>query len=114
MSQGLPEEEIEEEEESQEVEIPERQYVKNRINEVTTLDESKLPQEVFGSEIIEDEDSPYTVVPSYIRRKKPKNMKDWWEEDIYQSTPRNNGEINVTERTYMGHRVLPPDLGGEL
>ena len=58
---------------------------------------------------------PYTVVSSYVRRTKPKGvMKDWWDNEFYENespSPKSNKD---TERRYLGHRILPPDLGGTL
>jgi hypothetical protein len=74
------------------------------------------------AEAIEGQPSevPATVVQSYIRRKKPKNVKDWWESPYYENETeftepkRKTSSDIVTERTYLGHRILPPDLGGAL
>jgi hypothetical protein len=74
------------------------------------------------AEAIEGQPSevPATVVQSYIRRKKPKNAKDWWESPYYENDteftePKHKTSSDiVTERTYLGHRILPPDLGSSL
>ncbi len=93
-----------------------RRAVKERIKSITTLDESKLPQEIFGSEIeVEEPEVPYTIVPSYIRRKKPQNMKDWWDSPYYENEPMPKAtEKPLGNNTYYGHELLPPDLGVEL
>jgi len=53
------------------------------------------------------------------RLKKPKNFKDWWDSDYYKNKPARSARrvvdnTGITERTYQGHRLLPPDLGGSL
>lgn len=123
-----------EEEGTVEEEIPTRQYVKDRIKDISVLEEESIPQSVLGAEELEmidtgliktssepalEEELPENVevVPSYIRRKKPKNMKPWWEGDYYASSEprpsRTNGGV-VSERTHYGHKLLPPQLGGSL
>jgi len=51
------------------------------------------------------------------RRRKPKNLKDWWDSPYYASDNGNsieNKAQRIPERTYYGHKLLPPDLGGTL
>ena len=45
--------------------------------------------------------------------KKPKNLKNWWEEPSYDNIEVINTS-GVGGRYYMGRRLLPPDLGGKL
>jgi len=61
-------------------------------------------------------------------RKKPKNLKNWWESDFYQNPKpktyprRKTYSKNKTRRktqpsgehTYLGHPLLPPNLEGEI
>ena len=47
------------------------------------------------------------------RLKKPKGYKDWWD-DPYYDEPKHAPSKRLHERTYLGHRLLPPDLGGSL
>lgn len=65
------------------------------------LAESAMVME--SSEEDEDEDERK-------RLRKPKGYKDWWEAPYYG---RRNAR-RVPERTYFGHKLLPPDLGGSL
>ena len=56
---------------------------------------------------------------SPILTQKPKDFKNWWDEDIYQSeeTPiqriRTKPKID-TGNYYLGHRLINPDIGGEI
>ncbi len=45
-------------------------------------------------------------------RKKPKRLKNWWDSPPYSNSRSTTSKI--PERTYFGHRLLPPDLGGSL
>lgn len=47
------------------------------------------------------------------RIRKSRNVKDWWDNSYY-GTPKPRRTAVITDRTYLGHRVLPPQIGGEL
>jgi len=64
-----------------------------------------------AEKLVNEDNEPVEVVPSYVRRrKKPKNLKNWWESASYGSPPKPK-EVAIHERTYYGHRLLPPELG---
>ncbi len=104
-------------------EQPARSESSETINRLIGLDElmndepyeeETSPQDEGTQEGISEE-VPATVVQSYIRRKKPKNMKDWWESPSYEEPkPKHIDKTGLPERTYYGHTLLPPDLGGSL
>lgn len=112
--------------EVEEVYEPEETTEEEQTEQKNPLEYS--PEAFAGRPILENggesgkeelEGVPATVVQSYIRRKKPKTTKDWWESPYYESEPSAPPLIRKTvpiieERTYLGHRILPPDLGGSL
>jgi hypothetical protein len=81
--------------------------------------ETKEPALVGVSENLGEEETPvgeeeYTVVPSYVRRKKPKNLKNWWEGEFYENPEPALVGSHLGERIYLGHKLLPPQIGGNI
>lgn len=65
---------------------------------------TKEPEKEEPIESVEEEE--------YQRPKKPRNMKDWWDEDIYT-----NPTISISNgggHYYRGRRLVSPDLGGKI
>jgi hypothetical protein len=111
-TESQPLTEIVEKEEPQE-----KSEIAQRMDDLIGLDDL-LNDEPIESAEVEAPVAPSnaTVVKSYVRRKKPSG-KNWWESSYYQNPeiPRKKVDVSgITEPTYMGRRVLPPDLGSEL
>ena len=66
------------------------------------------------------EDSELSEEERELRRKKPKNFKPWYESPEYnnpQPTRKKKKPVedeNIYEERYLGHKVLPAQLGGSI
>jgi len=104
----------------EEVEVPSRPMSASEkvdaLIGLDILDENQPVEDDDNLPIASDEGKPYQVVKSYVRRKKPKSYRDWWDGEYYNGAQERRpvDRTYVSERTYMGHRVLPPDLSGDL
>lgn len=47
-------------------------------------------------------------------KKKPKNMKVWWDDDSYRNIPKPRSTNKQQRQIILEGRLLPPDLSGEL
>jgi len=98
----------------------EKSSIAQRMDDIIGLDAllNDEPQNESAEVEVSTVPRDATVVKSYVRRKKPSNGgKNWWESSYYQNPELSRKKVDVsgiTEPTYLGRKVLPPDLGSEL
>jgi len=76
------------------------------------LNKQSVTREVATAPEVEDIEEE-TPEETEIRLRKPKNLKNWWEAPDYNNVPVVNTS-GVGGNYYRGHRLLPPNLGGNI